>query len=54
LRFFSVLPIGSPSPVADFLQEVEMAEGVAGLGVRRVLEQTRDVGKPSMSATRAK
>src|SRR5262249_30710096 len=32
--------------VADFLQEVEVAESVTGLRVGRVLEEARDVGKP--------
>src|SRR5262249_1380766 len=31
--------------VADFFQKVEVAEGVAGFGVGRVLEEARDVGK---------
>src|SRR5437899_6815562 len=31
--------------VAYFLQEIEMAEGVAGLGIRRVLEEAGDVGE---------
>src|SRR5438552_66611 len=32
--------------IADLFQEVEVAEGVAGLGVRRVLEEARHVGEP--------
>ena len=36
--------MGSPGRrIAHFLQEVEVAEGVAGLGVRGVLEEARDV-----------
>src|SRR6185436_16783690 len=31
--------------IADLLQEIEMTEGVPGLRIRRVLEQTGDVGK---------
>src|SRR2546426_12042086 len=33
-------------PIADLFQEVEGPEGVAGLGVRRVLEEARHVGGP--------
>src|SRR5215470_13033554 len=34
------------SRIADFLQEVEVAEGVTGLGIGGVLEETRDVREP--------
>src|SRR3989454_8646767 len=35
-----------PDRIADLFQEVEVPEGVAGLGVRRVLEEARHVGGP--------